>query len=295
MKKTLIALSILATLASCVGKKKYAASQNQVAQLEAQLQRAKADCDQQIARLTQDLRSRTDEVGSRDARVKELEEQLAYLKRTNTNLLDRLSDLSVISKSGAESIKKSLDALNDQSKYIKDLNTGIQRKDSMNLALVMNLKRSLSDINDQDVTVEVKKGVVYVSLSDKMLFRTGSYDINPEAKNVIGKVAKILNDYQDLEILVEGHTDKVPYRGDAGVDNWDLSVKRATSVTRLLQNEFSIAPSRMLAGGRGEHLPKDSGDSVESRRANRRTEIIILPKLDQFFNLAVPASASAER
>jgi chemotaxis protein MotB len=293
MKKVLFALSIVISLASCVGKKKYAASQNQVAQLQAQLERAKSDCDQQIARLQADLKSRTDEMGTRDARVKELEEQLAYLKRTNTNLLDRLSDLSVISKSGAESIKKSLDALNDQSKYIKDLNTGIQRKDSMNLSLVMNLKRSLSDINDQDVTVEVKKGVVYVSLSDKMLFQTGSYTINPAAKTVIGKVAKILNDYQELDILVEGHTDNVPYRGDAGVDNWDLSVKRATSVTRLLQNEFSIAPARLLAGGRGEYLPKDGSDSVEARRANRRTEIIILPKLDQFFNLAVPASASA--
>ena len=293
MKKIITLLFVLVSLASCVGKKKYAASQNQVAQLQAQLERAKSDCDQQIARLQADLKSRTDEMGTRDARVKELEEQLAYLKRTNTNLLDRLSDLSVISKSGAESIKKSLDALNDQSKYIKDLNTGIQRKDSMNLALVMNLKRSLSDINDQDVTVEVKKGVVYVSLSDKMLFQTGSYTINPAAKTVIGKVAKILNDYQELDILVEGHTDNVPYRGDAGVDNWDLSVKRATSVTRLLQNEFSIAPARLLAGGRGEYLPKDSSDSVDARRANRRTEIIILPKLDQFFNLAVPASASA--
>lgn len=292
MKKIVIALSLLALLGSCVGKKKYAASQNQVAQLQAQLERAKSDCDNQIARLQADIKSRTDEVGTRDARVRELEEQLAYLKRTNTNLLDRLSDLSVISKSGAESIKKSLDALNDQSKYIKDLNTGIQRKDSTNLALVMNLKRSLSDINDQDVTVEVKKGVVYVSLSDKMLFRTGSYDINPAAKNVIGKVAKILNDYQDLDILVEGHTDNVPYRGDAGIDNWDLSVKRATSVTRLLQNEFSIAPARLLAGGRGEYLPKESGDSVEARRTNRRTEIIILPKLDQFFNLAVPTAVS---
>ena len=214
--------------------------------------------------------------------------QLEYFKSTNTNLLDRLSDLSVVSKTGAESIKKSLEALNDQNKYIKDLTLSMRQKDSINLALVMNLKRSLADIDDKDITIEVKKGVVYISISDRMLFKSGSAEISQQADVVLGKIASILNDHQQLEILVEGHTDSVPITTTCMLDNWDLSVKRATSVVRRLQIKHNIAPERMTAGGRSEYIPKSTNATAEGRAINRRTEIIILPELDQFFQLLEP-------
>lgn len=220
---------------------------------------------------------------------------MEYFKSTNTDLLARLSDLSVLSKSGAESIKQSLVALNGQNKYIRDLTTSMQRKDSINLVLVMNLKRSLDNIDDEDINIEVKKGVVYVSISDKMLFSSGSYQISNRAEEVIGKIAKIINDHKELDVLVEGHTDNVPISNECMVDNWDLSVKRATSIVRLMQNKFSVLPSRMTAGGRSEYLPKTTNKTAEDRAKNRRTEIVILPKLDQFFELLEPPTVSLEK
>lgn len=227
-------------------------------------------------------------------RANKLENQIEYFKSTNTNLLERLSDLSVVSKSGAASIQKSLEALNEQNKYIKDLTSSMQIKDSLNLVLVMNLKRSLDDFDDEDINIEVKKGVVYVSISDKMLFRSGSYKISDQAKNVIGKISKIINDHRELDILVEGHTDNVPISTECMTDNWDLSVKRATSIVRLMQTEFNVQPSRMTAGGRSEFVPKTTNETVDGRAKNRRTEIIILPKLDQFFDLLQPPVAKTK-
>ena len=218
------------------------------------------------------------------------EKQLDYFSSTNTNLLDRLADLSVVSKAGAVSITKSLEALNEQNRYIKDLTSSIRVRDSLNLALVMNLKRSLIDINDKDITIEVKKGVVYISLSDRMLFKSGSAEISTGADIVLGKIASVLNDHQQLEILVEGHTDAVPILTACMLDNWDLSVKRATSVVRRLQNKHGIAPERMTAGGRSEYIPKLTNETPEGRAVNRRTEIIILPELDQFLQLLEPPS-----
>jgi len=215
-------------------------------------------------------------------------QQLEYFRNTNTNLLDRLADLSVVSKSGAESIRQSLEALNDQSKYIKDLTSSIRQRDSLNLALVMKLKRSLVDINDEDISIEVRKGVVYISISDKLLFKSGSAEISAAAETVLGKIARVLNDFSELDILVEGHTDNVPISTSCMADNWDLSVKRATSVVRTLQTKHGIAPERMTAGGRSEYIPKAANTSAEGRQTNRRTEIIILPELDQFFELLQP-------
>jgi chemotaxis protein MotB len=175
--------------------------------------------------------------------------------------------------------------MEEQGKYIKELNSSIQRKDSLNLALVTNLKKSLNNINDEDVSIEVKKGVVFISLSDKLLFQSASYNLNKSAESVLAKIAKVLNDHKEMEILVEGHTDNIPMKFGMISDNWDLSVLRSTSVVRYLQTKHGIAPQRMTAGGRSEYLPKKSNDSVEGKAVNRRTEIIITPKLDQFFEL----------
>jgi chemotaxis protein MotB len=283
MKTLSLYILVLILLTSCVSQKKYTAMQDRALNCENELISSK----NQINLLDAGLANEKN-------RSKSLEQQMEYFKSTNTDLLARLSDLSVVSKSGAESIKKSLEALNEQNKYIKDLTSTMQRKDSINLVLVMNLKRSLDNFEDEDINIEVKKGVVYVSISDKMLFRSGSYNISNRAEEVIGKIAKIINDHKELDILVEGHTDNVPISTDCMTDNWDLSVKRATSIVRLMQTKFGVEPLRMTAGGRSEYLPKTTNATVEGRAVNRRTEIIILPKLDQFFELLEPPTTNVE-
>ena len=294
MKRVLIVFAAVAMLASCNSKKRLA----EIKTLQDARDKAVAslnDCDQRTADLRTQLSAKDTDLQGKDKQVTDLQGQIDYLKKTNTNLLDRMSDLSIVSKSGAESIKKSLETLNEQTKYTNNLNSSIQRKDSMNLALVMSLKRSLDDINDQDVQVEVKKGVVYVSISDKLLFKSGSYDITPKAETVLGKVAKVVNDHKDLDILVEGHTDIVPISTAAIKDNWDLSALRATSVVRTLQGKFGVLPERMTAGGRSEFAPKDDNTTAVGRQQNRRTEIIITPKLDQFFNLMSSGQAGGSK
>lgn len=285
MKNLFFPIIVLASLlSSCVSQKKYTDMQNRAERCEGDFKTSENERSLLEANLANEKN-----------RAKSLEQQTEYFKSTNTNLLERLSDLSVVSMSGAESIKKSLEALNEQNKYIKDLTTSMQRKDSINLVLVMNLKRSLEDFDDEDINIEVKKGVVYVSISDKMLFRTGSYQISNRAEEVIGKIAKIINDHKELDILVEGHTDNVPISTECILDNWDLSAKRATSIVRLMQTKFEVQPERMTAGGRSEYIPKTTNETVQGRAVNRRTEIVILPKLDQFFELLEPPVTTTEK
>jgi chemotaxis protein MotB len=297
MYKILIFLSSFLILGSCVSSKKHKALQEEMESIKTNLQKCNenlANCESEKSKIQSDYKNELGQMESEtktcQGKVKSLEEQMELLKKTNTNLLDRLSDLSIVSKSGAESIKKSLDALNEKDRYIKDLHTAMARKDSLNLSLVMNLKRSLTGMNSDDVNVEVKGGVVFISLSDKMLFRTASAVINDQAGSVLEKIAKVVNDHKDLNILVEGHTDNVPMANDCIADNWDLSTKRATAVVRMLQKKYKVDPSRMTAGGRSEYDPKTGNNNAEGKKANRRTEIIILPKLDQFFKMVSPQS-----
>lgn len=301
MKKILVLALPFLILTSCVSKKKYLEMQGSLRTNYEQLQAQSKNCDAEKAQLQNQLTGREDELrkaqsdlANANSRLSTLEKENEYLKTTNTTLLDRMSDLSVISQSGAENIKKSLEALNEQNKYIKDLTGRMQAKDSMNLALVVNLKRSLSDVNDEDVKVEVKKGVVYISLSDKMLFQSGSYNIQARAETVLGKIAKVVNDHKELDILVEGHTDNVPINTSCIKDNWDLSALRATAVVRSLQKRYGVAPERMTAGGRSEFVPKAANATTDGKGLNRRTEIVILPKLDQFFQL-LEQQPSAEK
>jgi chemotaxis protein MotB len=161
----------------------------------------------------------------------------------------------------------------------------VTRRDSVTLALVTSLKGALIDINDSDIEVNVEKGVVFISISDKLLFNSGSYMVSNRAKEVLGKVATVLNDKPEIEFLVEGHTDNVPIRNEVLLDNWDLSVKRATSVVRVLQNDFGVSPERMTAAGRSYYIPLDDNETTSGRAKNRRTRIVVLPKLDQFFEL----------
>lgn len=224
----------------------------------------------------------------KNEQIEQLKAQVDNLQNTNEGLLDRMTDLSIVNKTGAESIKKSLESINQQYNYIEDLTEKIQIKDSINLALVTNLKRSLTDIHDEDVQVEVRGGVVYISISDKMLFRSGSSSLGPEAQKVLSKISQVINDHDEIDILVEGHTDNIPIANECNLDNWDLSVKRATSVIRSLQNDFYVDPKRLTAGGRSEYMPKANNEFAAGREQNRRTEIIITPRIDQYFKLLEP-------
>jgi chemotaxis protein MotB len=218
----------------------------------------------------------------------DLKGQIDYLKQNNNTVLNQLKDLSVVTGSQAESIKKSLENIGAKDIYIKDLQGTISRKDSLNMALVMNLKGAIGNLDDKDINIKVDKGVVYVDISDKLLFKSGSYDVTDHAKDVLGKVAKVLNAQPEIEFLVEGHTDTVAIKGAGMADNWDLSVKRATTVVRILQNTYGLDPKRMTAAGRSSYIPLADNATPEGRAANRRTRIVILPQLDQFFKLLEP-------
>jgi chemotaxis protein MotB len=219
------------------------------------------------------------------AKMKALEDQLADAKANNNQILGQMKDLSVITGTQAESIKKSLDNIGVKDEYIKELQKAMNRKDSMNMALVINLKGAIGNLSDNDINIKVDKSVVYVDISDKLLFKSGSYIVRDAAKDVLGKVAKVLASQPDIEFMVEGHTDNVAFKRGELEDNWDLSAKRATSVVRILQDVYHMPPSHMTAAGRGEYLPLTSNDTKEGKAANRRTRIVILPQLDQFFKI----------
>ena len=203
-------------------------------------------------------------------------------------MLKQLQNLSVLSGSQAESIKKSLDNIGAKDIYIQDLQSEMARKDSLNMALVMNLKGAIGNMEDEDINIKVDKGVVYIDISDKLLFKSGKYEITPQAKEVLGKVATVLKNQPDIEFMVEGHTDNVPYRNGVLLDNWDLSVKRSTAVVRILQNQYGLDPKKMAAAGRGEYNPVTDNTTPQNKEKNRRTRILVLPQLDQFFKLLEP-------
>jgi len=235
--------------------------------------------------LQQDYAKCREKAAADQATLQSMETHLADTKANSSQILSEMKDLSVISGTQAESIKKSLENIGVKDAYIKDLQSAITRKDSLNMALVINLKSAIGNLDDKDINIKVEKGVVYVDISDKLLFNSGKYNVTEPAKVVLGKVAKVLEAQPKIEFLVEGHTDNVPYKEGVLLDNWDLSVKRATAVVRILQDQYHIAPARMTAAGRSEYVPATDNDSKEAKAANRRTRIVILPELDQFFKL----------
>ncbi|RYG52569.1 MAG: hypothetical protein EOO01_06335 [Chitinophagaceae bacterium] len=272
-------------LFSCVSSKKFKKSQADYAALQTQYSQSQSSltaCNDEKANLQR-------QKGTLETDLANLNKQLDFLKQNNTQALKQLEDLSVISSAQAESIKKSMDNLGAKDSYIQTLQQQMARKDSLNMALVMNLKGAIGNMNDQDINIKVDKGVVYIDISDKLLFKTAKYDITAQAKTVLGKVATVLKNQPDIEFMVEGHTDNIEYKGGGLVlDNWDLSVKRATSVVRILQKEYGLDPAKMAAAGRGEYKPVSDNTSAEGRASNRRTRIVILPQLDQFFKLLEP-------
>ena len=230
---------------------------------------------------------------------KSLEDRLADAQRENSELKRQLSALQgsldkslVQNNQGSINISKLVDEINASNKYIKQLVEAKTKSDSLNLVLTNNLTRSLSRDELQEVDVKVLKGVVYVSLADNMLYRSGSYEVNDRAKTTLSKIAKLLSDYKDFEVLVEGNTDDVPITRPNIRNNWDLSALRASSVVQVLQNDYGIAPNRLSAAGRGQYNPVATNDTELGRQRNRRTQIIITPKLDQFLDLIDKAPAT---
>ena len=214
-----------------------------------------------------------------------LRDQIADLKQTNRDLIDTQGNLTTLSTKGAENLERSLESIKEKDLQIKAFRDALNKKDSVTLALVTSLKGALGNLNDQDIEVNVEKGVVYVSISDKLLFNSGRWDVTNRAKEVLGKVATVVKAKPDIEFMVEGHTDPNPIHTSVIEDNWDLSVKRATSVVRILQNDFGVPPERMVAAGRSYYIPIASNDTADGRAKNRRTRIVVLPKLDQFYKM----------
>ena len=276
------ALLLSVTVSSCVSKKAMKGEKVRYETLMVEynnLQRQLKECND----LTAEGRIKRAQL---EGEIDALKKQNAFLQDNNNQALKQLENLSVISSSQAESIKKSLENIGSKDSYIMGLQSALNRKDSLNMALVMNLKGAIGNLDDKDINIKVDKGVVYIDISDKLLFTSGSYDISERAGEVLGKVATVLKNQPDIEFMVEGHTDTIAVKsGAAFVDNWDLSVKRATTVVRVLQNQYGLNPAKMAAAGRGEYLPVANNSTPEGRAANRRTRIVILPQLDQFFKL----------
>lgn len=284
MNRINILLSALLLLSSCVSKKIFKAKEAELSALQTKydvMAGNLATCNDDKANLGRQKSSLENDIAN-------LNKQIDYLKQNNTQALKQLEDLSVISASQAESIKKSLENIGAKDSYIQTLQQQMARKDSLNMVLVMNLKGAVGNMDDKDINIKVDKGVVYIDISDKLLFKSGKYEVTKDAKVVLGKVAAVLKNQPDIEFMVEGHTDSVAYKSPVLLDNWDLSVKRATSVVRILQNDYGLDPAKMAAAGRGEYKPLADNATEEGRAANRRTRIVILPQLDQFFKLLEP-------
>ena len=288
MKPIFFLMIAALTLFSCVSSKKYKEAQTRYDELNVKMTGDLNNCNTEKANVTRERDELKTQNESLNSRVADLNKQIDYLKESNTTVLKQLQDLSVVSSSQAENIKKSLDNIGEKDIYIKDLQASMARKDSLNMALVMNLKGAVGNLEDKDINIKVDKGVVYIDISDKLLFTTGKYEVTKDARQVLGKVALVLKNQPDIEFMVEGHSDNVPYKNGVLLDNWDLSVKRATAVVRILQKDYGLDPAKIAAAGRGEYQPVVGNDTPDGRATNRRTRIVILPQLDQFFKLLEP-------
>jgi chemotaxis protein MotB len=282
MKKILLfGLSLAVSLSSCVTKKKYNA-------LKEQLYLAQQDatsCENAATHLKLENKNKTE-------LIEDLRSQLTDCKKTRDKQLTTVGDLTVLSQAANNNIKETLAQLERKDKYIHLLQAAKSKADSLNLALAVNLKGVLKEgLDDKDVDVKVDKTVVFINLSDNVLFKKGSSDLSAKASEVLAKIAKIIESRPELEVMVEGYTDSDAIKNACNKDNWDLSVHRSTSVVRLLQSEFKINPNRLIAAGRGEFNELVPNTTPENKAINRRTRIIILPKLNEFYELLDPKNA----
>lgn len=276
MRRIFIAVSMLGILTtSCVSNKKY----TELAEKQKQTQDL-------LDAATMKLNVCLSDYDKLQYKASSLKNQNDLLQENNKQLINNMGNLTTLTKKGAENLEKSLESLREKDLTIRNLRDAVTRRDSINLALVQSLKGAIGNLDDQDIEVKVEKGVVFVNISDKLLFSSGSYAVTGRAKEVLGKVAAVVKNKPDFEFMVEGHTDNVPFKNNSSIrDNWDLSVLRATAIVRILQNDFGVDPARMTAAGRSEYVPLASNDTKEGKAQNRRTRIVVLPKLDQFYNM----------
>ena len=259
-------------LASCVSKKEHIALQEKYQETQDLLNTA-----------TVKLNSCLSDKAAAMARVETMKDQLADLRKSNQDLIDTKGDLTILTKQGSQNLEKSLESLKERDLKITRLQDALTKKDSVTLAIVTSLKKAVG-INDPDIEINVEKGVVFISIADKLLFQSGSYNVTARANEILAKVAKVINSKPDFEAMVESHTDNVPYSKPPLLDNWDLSVKRATSVVRVLES-LNVNPQQLVAAGRSSYVPLVENDTVENRAKNRRTRIIVMPKIDQFYEM----------
>ncbi len=283
MKKSILFTVIAAglLLSSCASKKQLAECQNENKSLTSSLQASREDLAAKNAR----LQSLEEQVAQQKAALEEQKKQLANMQSSLDKSLSNASQNNV-------SIEKLVDQINESNQYIRHLVEVKSKSDSLNLVLTNNLTRSLSKEELKEVDVQVLKGVVYISLADNMLYKSGSYEINDRAAETLSKIAKIITDYKDYDVLIEGNTDNVPIHRENIRNNWDLSCLRASSVVQELQNKYGVDPKRLTAGGRGEYNPLQPNDTELGKQRNRRTQIIITPKLDEFMDLIGEAPAT---
>lgn len=284
-----LSLLMITLVTGCVSNKKF----NKMKEEAQQNYDVLYDTNRKLEGSLKSCNEKNDELSQRNTKLEEqvtsLNNHINLLKQNNTTMLKQLEGLSVLTSTQAASIKESLENIGAKDIYIQDLQKEMARKDSLNMALVMNLKGAVGNLDDKDINIKVDKGVVFIDISDKLLFTSGKYDIRTQAREVLGKVALVLKNQPHIEFMVEGHTDNVRYNKPPLVDNWDLSVKRATAVVRILQTQYGLDPTHITAAGRSEYNPIASNDTPEGRATNRRTRIVILPQLDQFFRLLEPA------
>lgn len=274
MKKIVIALSFFMLLTSCVSKKQYAA-----------LEAKNKETQDLLNTCTVKLNSCLEEKAGLKASVDGLKDQNQLLISQTKDLISQSKDMTVLTTKGAQNIEKALESIKEKDLKISRMQDALTKKDSVTLAVVTSLKSSVG-ISDPDIEINVEKGVVFIQIADKLLFKSGSYEVTDKAKSVLAKVAKVVNDKPDFECMVEGNTDNVPYNGNGILlDNWDLSVKRSTSIIRVLAGDLGVNPAQLIAAGRSSYTPLVANDSPENRAKNRRTRIVVLPKIDQFYEM----------
>lgn len=276
-------------ISSCVSTKKYTAMQKNLERDLAATNTQLEECNNSLNDYVKQVSSCKTTLDLKQEQIADLREQVTDLKNQRDKQLTQVGDLAVLSQAANENIKETLGQMEQKDKYIRFLQTAKSKADSINLALAINLKNVLDDgIEDEDVEIKVDKTVVFINLSDKMLYGSGSAKLTTRAHEILEKIARIIESRPELEVMVEGNTDNVPISTSCIADNWDLSVKRATAVVRVLQNDYNVDPNRLIAAGRGEFNSLESNETEEGKAVNRRTRIIIMPKLNQFYDLLNP-------
>ena len=275
MKKTSLLLLTGILVSSCFAKKELVALQAKHDETKTELVNVKTNLQKCII-----------EKEKEDTKVFSLTEQVKALKEDKKTALKQVENLTVLTQSSSDNIKNVISQLSEKDKYINGVREAMTQKDSINLAIKYHLTQNLTDgIQDKDIEVNVEKTVVFISISDKLLFKSGSYNVTDNAYTILEKIAKVINDQPEMEVMIEGHTDSTPIKRNIIQDNWDLSALRATSITRILQYKFGVQPNRLIAAGRSQYVPLAENDTPQNKAKNRRTKIIIMPKLNQFFNL----------